>query len=296
MGELQAGELDLPGLVTGQRELIEVPVIERPIVLELQGAHRMRHPLQRIALAVCPVVGRVDAPVVTGAVMVPAPDPIHHRIAELHVLRVHVDLRAQHPGAVVELAGAHPAQQVEVLLDRAIPIRAGDARFPVAAALLGDGVGVLVVDVRLALAYQFLRPLVDLLEVVRGMPDRGRGETEPGEVFQDRLAVCRFLGVGVGVVEAEVADPAEVLGDTEVHRDRLGVADVQEPVRLGREPGLHAPGIGALLVVGANESVDEVVGRPGLRHGRQRSTHGMVPSPAGRPSAGGGVSPCGRRC
>ena len=51
----------------------------------------------------------------------------------------------------------------------------------------------------------------------------------------------------VGVVEAQVAQAAELLGDAEVQADRLGVADVQIAVRLGREAGVHA----AVVLAGA---------------------------------------------
>ena len=49
----------------------------------------------------------------------------------------------------------------------------------------------------------------------------------------------RLLG-RVGVVEAQVADAAEVAGQAEIEADALGVADVKVPVRLGREAG-HDP-------------------------------------------------------
>ncbi len=79
-----------------------------------------------------------------------ATDSVHHRIAQLHVLVLHVDLGAQHPRAVGELAGAHASEQIEVLLDAAIAMRRLDARLAVAAALGPDRVAVLVVDVGLA--------------------------------------------------------------------------------------------------------------------------------------------------
>jgi len=64
---------------------------------ELQRAQRVGHTLDRVRLTVRPVVGRVDHPGVVGAVMVTAADAIEHRITQLHILVVHVDLGAQHP-------------------------------------------------------------------------------------------------------------------------------------------------------------------------------------------------------
>src|SRR3546814_2067412 len=73
-----------------------------------------------------------------------------------------------------------------------------------------------------------------------------------------------------GVVEAQVAQAAELGGDAEVQADRLGVADVQVAVGLGREAGAD----GGMLPVGqvlADDLADEVLlfgGRRGIARGR----------------------------
>jgi hypothetical protein len=60
-------------------------------------------------------------------------------------------------------------------------------------------------------------------------------EAQPLHVGLDRLDVLELLLGRVGVVEAQVAAPAELARAAEVEADRLGVADVQVAVRLGRE-------------------------------------------------------------
>ncbi len=50
--------------------LIEKPVVERPVVLELERADRVRHALDRVGVAVREVVHRVDAPRVARPVVV----------------------------------------------------------------------------------------------------------------------------------------------------------------------------------------------------------------------------------
>jgi len=57
----------------------------------------------------------------------------------------------------------------------------------------------------------------------------------------DRIDVLDLLLRGVRVVEPEVAHAAVLLRDPEVEADRLGVADVDVTVRLGREPGVDQP-------------------------------------------------------
>ena len=86
------------------RQVVDQPVVQRPVVLELQRAQRVRDALDRVRLAVRVVIGRVDAPRVAGARMFGVQDAVQHRVAQVHVGRRHVDLRAQHARAVGELA------------------------------------------------------------------------------------------------------------------------------------------------------------------------------------------------
>ena len=152
------------------------------------------------------VVHRVDAPRVAGAVMVRAADAVQHRVAHVDVRRRHVDLRAQHARAVGELAGAHPPEQVEVLVHRAVAVRALAARLRQRAAVLADLVGGQVVDVRLAVADQLLGAVVELLEVVgRVVEPVVPREAEPPDVFLDRFDVLGVFRDRIRVVEAQVA-------------------------------------------------------------------------------------------
>jgi hypothetical protein len=65
----------------------------------------------------------------------------------------------------------------------------------------------------------------------------GRFEAEPADVVDDRLDELGVLGDRVGVVEAQVAGAAELLGEAEVQADRLGVTDVQVAGRPGSGRG-----------------------------------------------------------
>ena len=122
IGEIQPGELDL--LRGEDAQLADVPIVERPVILELQRADRVGDPLDRVGLAVGEIVGRVDAPLVAAAVVRGVEDAVHHRVAHVQVGRGHVDLRPQGARAVGELAGPHPLEQVQVLLDRAVAVGA----------------------------------------------------------------------------------------------------------------------------------------------------------------------------
>ena len=133
------------------------------------------------------------------------------------------------------------ANSVEVLGHGAIAVRAVLARLGERAAILADLVGRQAVDVGQAGSDQVLGVAVERLEVVGGVEQAGPVEPEPLHVGLDRVDVLDvFLG-RVGVVEAQVAAAAELAGDTEVQADRLGVADVQVPVRLRRKARRDAP-------------------------------------------------------
>ena len=116
----------------------------------------------------------------------------------------------------------------------------------------------LVVDIGLAGLDQLLGPLVELLEVVGGVKQvLAPVEAEPAHVALDRVDVLLLLLGRIGVVEAQVAAPAELLGDAEVQADRLGVADVQVAVRLGRKAGHHRR-VPLGVEVGLDDVADEI--------------------------------------
>ncbi len=116
--------------------------------------------------------------------------------------------------------------------------------------MLADLVGRQVVDVRLAGLDQGDGPLVQLLEVVRGEEQVvAPVVAQPAHVGLDGVDVLLLFLLRVRVVEAQVAAAAELLGDAEVETDRLGVADVQVAVRLGRKTR-HYRRVPALADVG----------------------------------------------
>ena len=205
----------------------------------------------RVGRRVREVVHRVDAPVVARPVVMRAPDAIENRIAHVDVRRRHVDLGAKHVCAILELAGAHPREQIEALLDRAAPVGAVGARLGQRPAKLPDLVEAQAVDVRIAVPDEVHGVLVELLEVVRCVPRLALPrEPEPAHVRLDRFHVLDVLGRRVRVVEPEVARAAELRRNAEVQADRFCVADVEVAVRLRREAGRDSSAVPAGLHVG----------------------------------------------
>src|SRR4029077_7829111 len=183
------------------------------------------------------------------------------------------DLCPEHFGAVRKLPRAHALEQVEVLIDRTVAPGAVLARLCEGAAVLPDLVGGQVVDVGLAGLDQVYGPVVELVEVVGGEVEMlAPVEAEPADVFLNRVDVLLLLLDRVGVVEAQVAAPAELLGDPEVERDRLGVAEVEVSVRLGRG-ARHDLRDSALADVGGHGLAGEIAP---FGRGRSAGAHAAV--------------------
>ena len=186
------------------------------------------------------VVQRIDAPLVALAVVVCAHDAVDGRVAHVHVGAGQVDLGAQGLAAVGELAGAHAAEQVEVLLGGAVAVGAGTAGL--AGVLAAVGLHLLagqVVHIRLALFDQQLGVFIALVEIVAAVVHAAVGDgAQPLQILLDAVDILHILVGGVGVVKAQVELAAVLLGDGVVDVDGLRAADVQIAVGLGREAGV----------------------------------------------------------
>ena len=68
------------------------------------------------------IVARVNRPCVAHAVVVHPLDAIHYRVAHVHIWMCHVDLSAEHLGAVFKFARAHPFKQVQAFGGRTVAV------------------------------------------------------------------------------------------------------------------------------------------------------------------------------
>ncbi len=242
--EVQPGELDLARPRLGQ-DLIEKPVVKGAVIFEFESADRVRYLFDRVRVAVGKVVHRVDAPRVAGTVVMLSLDPVHDRIAEVLVGRLHVDLRAEDMGAVGEFAVPHPAEEVQVLRDRALAVGADAAGGVEASAAFANLFDCLAVDVRVARFDEDDGEVVELREVIGGeeLPVRPV-EAQPAYVFLDRANELVFLRARVGVVEAQIAGRTRGSArNPEVEADALGVTDMEISIRFGRKAGHDAAAI-----------------------------------------------------
>lgn len=218
----------------------------------------MGHPFDCIALAMRPVVGGVDVPGVASSVVRLVADAIHDRVAQLHVLVLHIDAGPQDAGPLSEFTIAHRAEQRQVVLGCAVSERTLDSRFAVSATLGRDGVGILIVDVGEPLLDEVFGPSVQLIEVVARVQRFIWFISQPTNVIDNRVNEFVVFGIGVCVVETKIAATVKLCGQPEVQGDRLGVSDVQVAVGFRWKPGDHmVDGTGGEFL--AHEFAHEVV-------------------------------------
>ena len=235
--DAQAGELDLTGLA-GHLAVVHHPVVQGAVVLILQGTQGVGDALQGVLDGVGKVIHGEDAPLGPLAVVLDVADAVQDRVTHVEVAGGQVDLGPQGVLALRELAVLHPLEQVQALLDGAVPPGALGGGGGVAAIGL-ELVGGQLADVGQALLDEVHGQLVGLLKVV-GAVEKAVApvEAQPMDVLLDGIDVLRVLLGRVGVVHAKVADAAKLLGRAEVDDKRLAVADVEIAVGLRGEPGV----------------------------------------------------------
>ena len=164
------------------------------------------------------------------------------RIAQVDVGAGHVDLGAQHHGAVFVLAIAHFTKKRHVFGGSACAERAVHAGLAEVATVDADLLHRLLVHVGVARFDQVLGGAVHEVEVVAGLIRFGVGravpvEAQPLDGVTDRVDVLDIFLLRVGVVKAEVADATVIARQAKVQADALGVADVQVAIGLGGKAG-----------------------------------------------------------
>jgi hypothetical protein len=258
-GSSQPSKLVLvsPGLL--EANLLQDPIVDLPIVVELEGAEGVRDVLEGVRKAVGEIVEGVNTPLVSPAIMGGVADPIENGVTHDHVGMGHVDLGSQHVLPVTEFAGPHLLEQLQVLVhgtsaERTVSSRLSDGASELPDLLLAEGI-----DVRLALPNQDYRALIEPVEIVGSeievIPPI---VPQPPNVLLNGSDVLHVFCEGIGVVEPEMTDTAVLRGQPEVQNDGLGVTDMEIPVGFRGKSGLHSAPIGAVLLMLGHNGPNEV--------------------------------------
>ena len=251
VGKVQAVELVLARAVVFEVvaffKLVDKVIVERAVGHKLEGADRVGHAFEVVALSMCEVVHGIGFPLRARAVVFLIDDAVDDGVAEVHVGVRHVDLGAEHHRAFGQFAAVHLLKQGEAFLDGAVAEGAFGAGLRGRAFLLRDFLASLLIYVSLALFDEPHGEVPELLEIVGGIIYIAPLEAEPFDVFLNGVDVFGVFLLGVGVVEAQVAHAAKLLRHAEVHANGLGMTNVEIAVRLGRETCLETA---VILTVG----------------------------------------------
>ena len=219
----------------------------------------MRDTLYGVAQRMREIVHGINAPLVTRAVMRGMTNPVQGGIAHDQIGRRHVDLRAQHVCTIREFTSAHAPEEVEILLNGAVSIGALPARLSQGTSVLTDFISAKVVYIRLSHFNELLSVLVQLVEIIGSVEFTIAPVTaKPADIFPDGLHVFRVFLRGIRIIEAQIAEPVELLRHTEVQADGLGMPEVKVAVRFGWEPRMHLPVKTARGIVCHNLCADKI--------------------------------------
>ena len=206
----------------------------------------MRDALKRVLYRVGKVVHREDAPFRALPVVLDIADAVEHGVTHVEVAAGKVYLRAQGIASLFKLAVFHALKKVEAFLNGPVTPRTDGGVRRVAAVFL-ELLRRKLTHVGETLLYQLYRVFIGLFKIV-GAEEKPVSpvKAQPVDVLLNGLNEFVVLLGRVRVVHAQVAQSAEMLRRAEVYRQRLAVADMQIPVRLGREARVYFHAVAAV--------------------------------------------------
>ena len=192
------------------------------------------------------IVHWIEAPLITGVVVLLMADAIDHRIAQVQIRRGHVDLRAQRLFAIGKFPRPHALEECEILLRRPAPAGAFLTGLLRHTTVFLPLVWLQLTYIRLAVLNQLHRVAIQLLKIIRGKKSFLRKHRirpaidQPLHILGDRIDILRVLLHRIGVIKAQIADAVILQRDAEIQADGFRVAEMQIPIGLRRKPRDHA--------------------------------------------------------
>ena len=155
------------------------------MILKFKGADRMRDPLDRIALAVRPIVHRIDAPCVAGSMMMRVHDSIEDRISQVEIGGTHINLGSQRFGSVRKFPLFHASKEIEIVVDGTVTKWTVSTRLGQGASILSHLLAIEIAYERSALSDQLTSPFMQLTKIVGSIKEFVPVKAEPVNVGLD---------------------------------------------------------------------------------------------------------------
>ena len=230
------------GKKSGIANVFQQPIVVRALILEFERADRVRNLLQCVFEWMGVAIKRVNAPLVTGAMVMSAFDAINRWIAQIDIGGTHIDPGAQNVGTICVLSIAHFTKQAEIFRDTTRAKRRIFTLFSERAPVGAHVVGVQAVDIGMTLLDQAFGEHKHPLKIIRGKIQIALAvsfviKPQPVHALQDGIDEFLFFPGRVGIVKAQVASASVITGEAKIEADRFRMSDVQIAVRLRWKAG-----------------------------------------------------------
>ena len=258
--DAQTGKFDLAGLMVGNGHIVHHPVVQGAVLLILQRAQGVGNALQRVLNGMGKIIHGENAPLGPLTVVIDKANTVDDGVAHIEIAAGQIDLGAQGHLALLHLAVLHHLEQAQVLLDGAVTVgrSCGDADVAAVGTELLRGQ---FAHIGKTLFNQLDGVLIVLFKIVGAVVETvAPVKAQPVNILLDGVYILGVLLGGVGIVHAQVAQTAVLLGRAEVDAQRLAVADVQIAVGLRRKTGVngHSLELTTLCDVLVDKIVDKV--------------------------------------
>ena len=172
-----------------------------------------------IALAMCKIIHRVNAPFIPCTVVMGMFDPVKNGIPHQHIDMGHINFSPKGTYTIGKLAVFHPDKKVAVFLYRPVAewtVFAGFCRCTFHGRhFLGGN----IVHIGQVLINQFKGKFIQGFKIVRSIPFMLPFKSQPFHILFDTIHIFGFLGNGIGIIKAKVCIAGVFLGKPEIETD-----------------------------------------------------------------------------
>ena len=136
------------------------------MILKLKRTNRMSNALDSIGKRMGKIIHRVNAPLITGAMVSSMCNSIDYRIAHNDIGGCHVNLCPKNMGAILKLTVLHFLKEFEIFFYTAVTIRTVFSRLRQGTSVLTDFVTGKITYIGLTKLYQLNSVFIKLREVI----------------------------------------------------------------------------------------------------------------------------------
>ena len=171
-------------------------------------------------------------------------NPIHNRVAHVHIRRSHIDFRPQYHRTFFKFALIHALEQIEIFFYGTIAIRATYSGLCRCSLLLGDLFRSLLIYISISLLYHTQCQIIQLREIIRCIIKTiSPVKAQPVNIFHNRIDIFHIFPGRIGIVKTQITCSSIFRGNPEIHANSLCMTYMQIAVRLGRKPSIQTPAV-----------------------------------------------------